>query len=503
MSDILISNLPPTSTTTNTTAFSIKLNNDILSILKSNHQSKVKLIVKNNQFFIKISNTTYPCLISPENLTVDIYSSNNTYDGRVLKKLTVLTDSKQIKQLKSTTTSATTLKPKSPTNSKPSSPLNQKSSSTTTFSTYSTSNLFKILSSDTPTIISKKLVHLLALGPISKNHILKLMINNNNDTESTHKLNDLLDDYGQIYNNRDQFIQEDKFPYTENDTTPTFILKDKSYKELTPWKWNYNDYERSLIINNIHNALTRIGFSQTHPLRRKIVDPNSSINTNNDNETTTTTTTSKLGGGFLISKNKKSSTPTTQVSTPITKSAVSSPSSTTSTTKKPSMKRKLSTSSSSCSDDDSSSSKKHHTNNNNYTSPPSSSEEESNHSHSMTSASNATSKLEYYNNLALKFKNKYQEYSDLYQLLLTKSNSLEYKKNLLKLFELHQSLSQWKKLLWDFDKEFKLKNNLNHLHINKINTTPNSPKKGELIDAHPPGIRSSSPFKKRKLVMDY
>ena len=37
----------------------------------------------------------------------------------------------------------------------------------------------------------------------------------------------------------------------------------------------------------------------------------------------------------------------------------------------------------------------------------------------------------------------------------------------MKLFELHQLLSQWKKLLWDFDKDLKLKQNLNQLHVQK------------------------------------
>ena len=49
--------------------------------------------------------------------------------------------------------------------------------------------------------------------------------------------------------------------------------------------------------------------------------------------------------------------------------------------------------------------------------------------------------------------------------------SIDYKDNLMKLFKLHQNLTQWKKLLWDFDKESKLKNSLSDIHIER-NTTP-------------------------------
>ena len=116
------------------------------------------------------------------------------------------------------------------------------------------------------------------MGPITYNHIVDLL--------DYTKIDHLLDDYGQVYNDQDQFIQEDRFPYIDSNNNSNddsdddmdeevqrFILKDKSYKELTPWKWNYTNYERNSILNNVNNALTRIGFSQSHPLRRKIVEP--------------------------------------------------------------------------------------------------------------------------------------------------------------------------------------------------------------------------------------
>lgn len=175
-------------------------------------------------------------------------------------------------------------------------------------------------------------------------------------------------------------------------------------------------------------------------------------------------------------------------------------------------KRKFSSSSSSSEDDDS---KKL-----NYTSPPSS-EEESTSNNNNASGHNGVnsqkSKLDYYTNLAIKFKNKYKEYSELYNALLNKNEikSIDYKDNLMKLFKLHQNLTQWKKLLWDFDKESKLKNSLSDIHIER-NTTPITSSSGSsstsifkasspsstVLDAHPPGIKTATPFKRRK-VMDY
>ena len=53
--------------------------------------------------------------------------------------------------------------------------------------------------------------------------------------------------------------------------------------------------------------------------------------------------------------------------------------------------------------------------------------------------------IEYYINLAQKFRSKYQEYIELY-------NS---KKDLKKLVELHNMLADWKTQLWDFDERVK------------------------------------------------
>ena len=53
--------------------------------------------------------------------------------------------------------------------------------------------------------------------------------------------------------------------------------------------------------------------------------------------------------------------------------------------------------------------------------------------------------IEYYINLAQKFKTKYQEYIELYKS----------KKDLKKLVELHNMLADWKTQLWEFDERVK------------------------------------------------
>lgn len=600
LSNILISNLhPPQSISSNSTpstttpiSFSIKLTNDFINLLKnhSTPNNKIKLIVKNSNISIKLSDDLiFPCLPLPENLTVDIYSipSNNQisqFDGRIINKLTVITDAKKIKEINTTNSIISTSNSKinsrlTPSLLIPSSPINNQRS---TYSIYSNvpNNPYKIsLSKDSNYIIVKKLIHLLALGPITYNHIVKLL--------DYSKFDSILDDYGQVYNDQDQFIQEDRFPYIdsnntrkndddeeEDDEVQRFILKDRSYKELRPWKWNYTSYERNSILNNVNNALTRIGFSQSHPLRRKIVEP-----PNENDKEVKKPNISSLGGGFLISStsSKKKSTPTpipSKSNTPVVPTPTPAPAPTSSSssfskinspminsisaktdtpvirppsrninnTPSPSSKlklnnnnnnndkRKFSSSSSSSEDDDS---KKL-----NYTSPPSSEEESAggtsssstttntnggvaSNSNNETIYNNKDSKLEYYTNLATKFKIKYKEYSELYNSLLTKNDikPMDYKENLLKLFKLHQNLSQWKKILWNFDKEIKSKNTLSGLHIEKnttINNTNNTNSNADtntspainlspsntVIDAHPPGIRTATPFKRRK-VMDY
>lgn len=336
----------------------------------------------------------------------------------------------------------------------------------------------------------------------------------------------LIQDYANVYNPHDSFTSDDKFPVRGNsaDDVKRYILKDRAYKELKPWLWrHYSDHERTLIIENIHHALTRLGYSETHPLRRKICE-NDSNNSNDDDDKKP----SSLGGGFLISSKKnfrKSQTELPKMSTlkieeraskkTGTSTAVNSPAINTTnngspqkrTSPLPSNKRKLSTSSSSSSSDEEKNSKrlKHEP----YTSPSSEEIEDDSSgnisgstvtSNISSSSNNSTSsvlrntprirsndsvplppsstistskRMDYYTNLAMKFKFKYKEYETLYQKLknATPAKSTDAnKKALVKLFELHSQLSQWKKTLWDFDNEIKLKSNIMNLSKHKKST---------------------------------
>ncbi|KAI5955757.1 hypothetical protein KGF54_001259 [Candida jiufengensis] len=361
MSNIKISTLSPSislnnnnnnsTTKISSIAVQLKLNNDIIQQIKEfNKQTgftTVRLIVKDGKYFIKVSEELqFPCLKVPENLNVDIYSLNTTksnksnfnYNGRVLTKLTVITDSKRINQLKNSKSQISSpylssspksfsspkfnsnnpsvnpspiITPFSSQNSTPSfSPVNppnnhKKEKSITpipslsdTLSIYSSkfkTNPFKIEENELESQILKKLLYLVALGPISLKNIIILL--------EYKQIEDWLSKYCQIYNKNDSFIQNDKFPYIEtNEDQDKYILKDKSYKDIIPLNWEkYDDYERNSIIKNINNALTRLGYSKTHPLRNKITQvQNSSDISHNEGKV------SKLGGGFLISKNSKS-----------------------------------------------------------------------------------------------------------------------------------------------------------------------------------------------------
>lgn len=238
----------------------------------------------------------FPCTTIPDRPTLDVYSGNGdgyVLDGRIDSKLNVLTDSKQIrdhlktvshntakKEVPSTTAKKLSSEVPQLSTSAPSSPLNM--------------NPYAVEINDSKGDIMTKFVSLLALGPTTKQAVVKKL------KVSPQDLDPLFMAHSQIYNPNDSFISDDNFPNGdfESDEEDRYILKDKSYKNVLPWSWNwYSEKERHMIINNIHNALTRLGYLETHPLRKKICDE--PLGTNNANQKKST-----LGGGILISKTK-------------------------------------------------------------------------------------------------------------------------------------------------------------------------------------------------------
>jgi RNA polymerase II elongation factor ELL len=293
------------------------------------------------------------------------------------------------------------------------------------------------------------------------------------------------------------------------DSTSHYILKDKSYKEFQPWNWTfYSLFERKLIQQNIHRALTRLGYSESHPLRRKICAENTS--SEDDKKST-------LGGGFLISKtNGKKNSDLPKITTAKVEKRQPSSIATQSTSISPVRpqtanskltvnKRKFSSSSISSSDEEKQLKKLKQ----DYDTSPSSEEDNVPLSrrnevkndipeHNPPETKSASKRLGYYNNLAAKFKIKYTEYEMLYKQLKNPNlsqNKVESKKSLLKLFELHNSLSQWKKTLWDYDNEIKRKSKIMNLSKHKKNGSGNATTVTKNLkvsdDLH--GYQSSSP----------
>lgn len=410
------------------------------------------------------------------------------FDGRVDTKLTVLTDPKQMKDhmknmvgqgVRKTAGNGAAKRlrtePPKPSASAPMSPLNL--------------NPYGVENDDAKGMILNKFLSLVALGPVTRESI----------RERTHlsdeKLQPLITTYAQVYNPNDNFISDDSFPNDEIqiEGIDYFTLKDKSYKDLRPWQWSwYSERERLMIINNAHNALTRLGYLETHPLRKKICDEPAEDQDSEQKKPS-------LGGGILISKTKKSpfKRAHTDSPKPLSEGFNARPAEKTKSNGsplKPTLKRKLSTSSTS---EDERGLKKKKQDSDSHTSPSSSINDDDYGTESLNegnpSLKNRSStaesdddqlnhkqrRFQYYTSLAEKFRSKYKEYESLYKSLkLNPNNSSNDKKKLQKLFELHNNLSEWKRKLWDFDNENKSKVNIMNLSKHKkqpsksLNSTP-------------------------------
>lgn len=274
-----------------------KLNNEILNHLTSCLKAdiKPKLVVKDGNFSIKINdNLQFPCIKAPEYSNLDIYSSdftlNNNYSftGRITHKLTAITDSKQIEKINLTkNVKHLKLHPASPNNnhssSTPATPLN--------FDPYLINN------SDSKSDIITKFLYFMALGPSTRDQLIKLL------KFKPPLVDNFLYNFCQVYNPNDTFLIDDIFPNNKSVSDSNhYILKDKSYKDLRPWSWKYySENERNLIINNINLALTRLGYLETHPLRKRIVE-----NSTSESESLNSTSTKQFHGG-LVSSSKKTS----------------------------------------------------------------------------------------------------------------------------------------------------------------------------------------------------
>lgn len=469
--------------------------------------------------------------MSQETLRFDIYSPQThnedfKFIGTVSNRLNIISDPKQIREFSKSAASASfsTLPSKSlsrrgvtseqtpealsdsresssiPPYPKPQLSINSRS--------------YVVNASDSSSDITTKFLHLLALGPISRQDIYAKL--NLNRLVSDIELNSLLSTHSQLYSAENTFTEADSYPsvvlqnINSKEGETLFILKDKAYKDLRPWLWTaYTPFERGLIIENAQNALTRLGFLETHPLRRKIVDKTiQSVPLSLKKAT-------GLGGGLILSSGKKGSTPSSPLpsSLPSKKAGTESPSvdldkkksdlrHRISPVKDSQAKRKYETVLTLClssSDEErlAKKAKKDGHRSNSSVSTNSNSSIGSAHSHHSSTSytlpfsvneegheedvytgpikyptvakqpiivpprpssamSTQEKKLQFYLQLAKKFRLRFCEYERLHKQLgrvNSQPKSTDYKKSLMKLFELHNSLAEWKRKLWDYHNE--------------------------------------------------
>ncbi|PVH18977.1 hypothetical protein CXQ85_001270 [Candidozyma haemuli] len=495
-------------------AVALRLNSEVLASLRKLQQQGVvpKLVVKNGHFSIKVNDSlVYPCSSSNESLRFDIYhpSDSRNYDfaGTVTERLNVLTDPRQIKDhMKAPVVQPSKSPPSSSLPEKPSFDHAKKSS-------LHEHNLYTV-ASDSKAEATAKFLALVALGPITKKDVEHRV--NSSHKVSHADMTSLFQTHTQIYRPNSTFTESDTYPSVAlglTDIDPQHsddyvILKDKAYKELRPWQCPFTKYERALVIENTHHALSRLGYSDTHPLRRRITEKSS------DDETKKH---AALGGGLLTSKdsktpgspfnispNKRSASPRVEQESKRKKQKNDeSPLKNISDTKDQ-KKFVVSSSSSSSSEDErqskkpkkegkrSNSSGSNHSvfsNATSYTSPSSINEEhndDNEHSEddmklsslpraspalpSKPAPTSSDKRQQYYKQLADNFYTKYSEYKQLHDNLLKDHKSgtaQEKKRRVLKLFEMHNLLAGWKRKLWDYHNESNMAQGIMHLSRHK------------------------------------
>lgn len=470
----------------------------------------------------------FPCSSSTETLRFDVYSlansNNDSYNflGTVANRLNVLSDPKQIKDHLKSSGAALASTPSRPTSSAGSAATSPEKLARALLllpksSLHSSPNPYAVVASDSKPEVAAKFLALTALGPFTKNDVETKLDPRN--LVPAPELADLLSSHTQPYLQKDNFAEDDVYPLIalgacEIDPSVSYIVvKDKAYKDMRPWNVpGYTDFERALVIDNANNALTRLGFLDTHPLRRRIVEKSSASFPPAHKKT------SSLGGGILVSGRKPTaSNSSVSPALAMSPSPLLMPSSLRNSVLespklaphrrpdpkradrsplKESTKRKyvaiLSPSGSSSEDEkhskrikkdgkrSGSNGSQHSINSTgtSYTLPSSvndeghgyeeHSEEDSKlqttvqkavsslPSRPQSSASNAEKKQQYYNQLAAKFKSKYQEYENLHRDLSKeqrRGTTAEKKKQLMKLFEMHTTLAEWKRKLWDYHNE--------------------------------------------------
>ncbi|PSK74734.1 hypothetical protein CJJ07_005513 [Candidozyma auris] len=474
-------------------AVALRLNSDALASLQRLQRDGVvpKLVVKNGQYSIKVNeNLVYPCSSSTESLRFDVYAPSHE-EGHFDFAGTV----------------SSSIHARSRTTKKPNISHREQSS------LQQNPGAYAVAASDSKEAVSTKFLALLALGPITKQEVEVKLNASHQHYVSTSELTLLFQTHTQVYSPNSKFTESDTYPSislglvkVDPDHFDDYvILKDKAYKEFRPWKWSwYTPYERSLIIENAHHALSRLGYSDTHPLRRRVTEKSS------ENDTKKPVA---LGGGLLTSKdsgrkvpgspspNKRSGTASPRMDTENKRKRPRNDTSPLKNTSDSKDQRYVASSSSSSSSEDERQSKKQKkegqrsnssgsnqstfSNATSYTSPSSINEEQNDDSEDDMKLSNlpraspalpskpihsGDKRQQYYKQLAQNFYTKYSEYKHLHEELVKdhkRGTVQEKKRRVMKLFEMHNLLAGWKRKLWDYHNESNMAQGIMHLSRHK------------------------------------
>lgn len=356
---------------------------------------------------------------------------------------------------------------------------------------------FSINANDTISDRISKVISFVALAPVSTDSIIKYT------GIGRSELDTIIEEYLQVYPKNGFFVVQDRFPYQSHAEPGSnrYILKDKTYKELKPWQDWYSEGERLEITRNINNSLTRLGYLETHPIRRKICE-GPLFDLSNSKK-------GALGGGMLVRKNlkpqfrkaatapvssegengaftpktqqehasdfpKKEILPTKQLSQSSTKgislfglqhSSVSS--SDLPSHERNSRKRKrspLREASFAPTVQQSRSVSQGPTLRDKQPPKPVFSDEDT--------PDPVSKRYRYFFNLAAKFRLQYKEYESLYHTLNEHRESTpDFRRQLERLHRLHHTLLEWKRSLWDFDEKRKQRSKIMALSKHKNPTS--------------------------------
>lgn len=240
-------------------AFNIKIPLEIQQKLISSN-SNFKIIVSKGELQLNINGQIYKLNKLQEYSKVDLYKqfSNSTFKsiGTIHSKLTI---------------SQTSTPPVPPPTAKTHTPPIQSHSRNRSNGSNNTNlnNNTLIASGTKISAITKKLVHLLALGPISIEDMIQRTKVSKNDVES------VLRSISMVYSPQKQKQIINKYPYEpekKEEGEVLYVLNYSNYKELRLNDWKYSMEELKQIKENCKAVYNHLNYPSSHPARL-VLDP--------------------------------------------------------------------------------------------------------------------------------------------------------------------------------------------------------------------------------------